>query len=59
VIIVTHDMGEAFALATRIGVLAEGQIAQLDTPQQVARSDDPRVRPLLEPMLDALAGLRT
>jgi osmoprotectant transport system ATP-binding protein len=59
VIIVTHDMGEAFALATRIGVLADGQIAQLDTPQQVARSDDPRVRPLLEPMLDALAGLRS
>ncbi len=59
VLIVTHDMSEAFALATRVGVLADGQIAQLDTPQQVARSTDPRVRPLLEPLLDAVAGLRT
>ncbi len=59
VLIVTHDMSEAFALATRVGVLADGRIAQLDTPQQLARSTDARVRPLLEPLLDAVAGLRT
>ena len=57
VVIVTHDMAEAFALATRIGVLDEGVIAQLDTPRAVARSTDPRVRPLLEPLMEARALL--
>jgi osmoprotectant transport system ATP-binding protein len=55
VVIVTHDMAEAFALATRVGVLDAGVIAQLDTPKALARSDDPRVRPLLEPLLEARA----
>jgi osmoprotectant transport system ATP-binding protein len=55
VVIVTHDMAEAFALAGRVGVLDEGVIAQLDTPRTLARSTDPRVRPLLEPLLEARA----
>ena len=57
VVIVTHDMAEAFALATRIGVLDGGVIAQLDTPKALARSTDPRVRSLLEPLLEARALL--
>jgi osmoprotectant transport system ATP-binding protein len=57
VVLVTHDMGEAFALGTRVGVLDEGIIAQLDTPKTLARSTDPRVRPLLEPLLEAHAFL--
>ena len=57
VIIVTHDMGEAFALATRIGVLDGGVIAQIDEPRALARSSDPRVRPLLEPLFEARALL--
>ncbi len=55
VVIVTHDMAEAFALADRVGVLDEGVIAQLDAPRELARSTDPRVRPLLEPLLEARA----
>ena len=55
VVIVTHDMAEAFALADRVGVLDEGLIAQLDAPRELARSTDPRVRPLLEPLLEARA----
>jgi osmoprotectant transport system ATP-binding protein len=55
VVIVTHDMAEAFALADRVGVLDDGVIAQLDAPRQLARSTDPRVRPLLEPLLEARA----
>jgi osmoprotectant transport system ATP-binding protein len=55
VVIVTHDMAEAFALADRVGVLDEGVIAQLDAPRALARSTDPRVRPLLEPLLEARA----
>jgi osmoprotectant transport system ATP-binding protein len=57
VVIVTHDMAEAFALATRVGVLDAGVIAQLDEPRALARSQDPRVRPLLEPLLEARALL--
>jgi osmoprotectant transport system ATP-binding protein len=57
VVIVTHDMAEAFALATRVGVLDAGVIVQLDTPRALARSTDPRVRPLLEPLLEARALL--
>jgi osmoprotectant transport system ATP-binding protein len=55
VVIVTHDMAEAFALATRVGVLDAGVIAQLDAPRELARSLDPRVRPLLEPLIEARA----
>ena len=55
VVIVTHDMAEAFALADRVGVLDDGVIAQLDAPRELARSTDPRVRPLLEPLLEARA----
>ena len=60
VVIVTHDMGEAFALASRVGVLADGVLAQIDAPQQLLKSTDPRVRPLLEPLFEAgaLAGSR-
>ena len=53
VVLVTHDMAEAFALAARVGVLADGVLAALDTPAAIARSQDPRVRPLLEPLLEA------
>jgi osmoprotectant transport system ATP-binding protein len=55
VVIVTHDMAEAFALATRVGVLDDGGIARIDEPRSLARSDDPRVRLLLEPLLEARA----
>jgi osmoprotectant transport system ATP-binding protein len=57
VVIVTHDMAEAFALATRVGVLDDGGIARIDEPRVLARSDDPRIRPLLEPLLEARAFL--
>jgi osmoprotectant transport system ATP-binding protein len=57
VVIVTHDMAEAFALATRVGVLDSGRIAEIDEPAKLARSTDPRVRPLLEPLLEARALL--
>jgi osmoprotectant transport system ATP-binding protein len=57
IVIVTHDMAEAFALATRIGVLSEGTLVALDTPDAIGRSTDPRVRGLLEPLLEASAAL--
>jgi osmoprotectant transport system ATP-binding protein len=56
IVLVTHDMAEAFALAARVGVLADGVLAALDTPAAIARSQDPRVRPLLEPLIEASAA---
>ena len=37
IVIVTHDMAEAFALASRIGVLADGVLVALDAPARIAR----------------------
>jgi osmoprotectant transport system ATP-binding protein len=48
VIIVTHDMGEAFALGTRVGVLDEGRLVACDRPVVVAASREPLVRQLLD-----------
>lgn len=58
VVLVTHDMAEAFALGTHVGVLADGALAIVGPPAVVARSDDARVRPLLEPLLEATTVLR-
>jgi osmoprotectant transport system ATP-binding protein len=48
VVVVTHDMREAFALATRIGVLDAGELVALDTPDRLSTSSDPRVRRLVD-----------
>ena len=53
VIIVTHDMGEAFALGDRVGVLDMGRLVANDRPAAVAASRDPHVRQ----MLDALPAV--
>ena len=48
VIVVTHDMGEAFALGTRLGVVDAGTLAACGPPAEIAASSDPRVRRLLD-----------
>ena len=48
VIIVTHDMGEAFALGDRVGVLEHGRLIACDRPDVVAASREPIVRQLLD-----------
>jgi osmoprotectant transport system ATP-binding protein len=50
VVIVTHDMGEAFALADRIGIPEAGRVVAFDTPQAIASSHDAHVRRLLDAM---------
>jgi osmoprotectant transport system ATP-binding protein len=47
VMIVTHDMREAWALADRIGVLDSGRLIACESPAMLAKSSDPRVRELL------------
>ena len=49
-LIVTHDIAEAFALGTRVGVLDEGRLIICDTPSAVAAAPDPRVRQLVDAM---------
>jgi osmoprotectant transport system ATP-binding protein len=48
VVIVTHDMREAFALADRIGVLDEGRLVAFDTPAGIRASIHPVVRTFVE-----------
>jgi osmoprotectant transport system ATP-binding protein len=56
VLLVTHDMAEAFALAGRIGVVDAGALVVCDVPVAVARSQDSRVRVLLDTLTTAPAG---
>lgn len=48
VLLVTHDLAEAFALANRVAVLHDGRLAACDTPEALSRTDDPHVRALIE-----------
>jgi osmoprotectant transport system ATP-binding protein len=48
VILVTHDMAEALALADRIGVLDEGRLIWSGTPSAIKEAGDTRVRALVE-----------
>jgi len=56
VVLVTHDMAEAFALADRIAVLHDGQIVVCDVPAAVAASTDPRVSALVEHLRQGYGG---
>jgi osmoprotectant transport system ATP-binding protein len=51
VVIVTHDMREAWVLADRIGVLDTGRLIACDSPKGLSQSADPRVRELLDTAL--------
>ena len=55
VILVTHDMVEAFALAGRMGIVDAGTLVVCDTPAAVARSQDRRVKILLDTVSTAPA----
>lgn len=46
VLLVTHDIAEASALADWIAVLDEGRVIAMDTPARMRESADPRVRSL-------------
>jgi osmoprotectant transport system ATP-binding protein len=57
IVLVTHDMAEAMALASRIGVLAGGVLIALDAPSAIAAAGDLRVRAMLQPLVEATAAL--
>jgi osmoprotectant transport system ATP-binding protein len=48
VVLVTHDMREAFALADRVGVLEAGALIACDAPAAIRASTHPAVRLLLD-----------
>lgn len=50
IVFVTHDVREAFALATRIGLFKDGRLAVLAPPQEFAQADDPEARAFIETM---------
>jgi osmoprotectant transport system ATP-binding protein len=43
-VFVTHDIAEAFTLATRIALLKDGELIVLGPPQQLIESDHPEAR---------------
>jgi osmoprotectant transport system ATP-binding protein len=48
VILVTHDIQEAFFLASRIGLMAEGRLVELASPAEFVKSQHPEARAFLE-----------
>ena len=58
IVIVTHDMGEALSLASRIGVLADGVLVALEPPAAIAASTNAHVRAMLEPLVEATFALQ-
>jgi osmoprotectant transport system ATP-binding protein len=57
VLLVTHDIAEAVALGTRVGILDDGALIICDTPAVILRATDARVRRFLEPVRTAtIAG---
>jgi osmoprotectant transport system ATP-binding protein len=59
VMLVTHDMAEAFALADRIGVVDAGVLVACGARGQIAQCEDPRVTLLLDTVGALPAGGRT
>ena len=47
-VFVTHDVGEAFALATRIGLLKEGEMIVLGPPAELLASNHPEARAFVQ-----------
>lgn len=48
IVFVTHDLREAFILASRIGLFKDGRLVVLAPPAEFARSDDPEAKAFIE-----------
>jgi osmoprotectant transport system ATP-binding protein len=48
IVFVTHDIREAFALASRIGLFKDGRLVELATPDEFVRSDHPEAKAFSE-----------
>src|SRR5262249_42901542 len=48
VVCVTHDMGEAFSLGTKVGGVAGGKLPACSTPAEIIQSNNPEVKIFLD-----------
>jgi phospholipid/cholesterol/gamma-HCH transport system ATP-binding protein len=55
-IVVTHDMGSAYRVADRIGLLHEGRIRFMGTPAEIQACRDPIVRGFVEGRPELIQG---
>ncbi len=55
-VVITHDMGSAYRIADRIGMLHEGVIRFMGTPEEVQSCEDPVVRGFVEGKPELLEG---
>jgi len=59
VIFVTHDIQEAFFLATRIGLMDEGNLVVLGTRREFLQSQHPEAKAFLACLNTSISGIRT
>ena len=55
-IVVTHDMNSAFRVADRIGMLHEGRVRFIGTPDEIRATEDPVVKGFVEGIPELLEG---
>jgi phospholipid/cholesterol/gamma-HCH transport system ATP-binding protein len=55
-VVITHDMDSAYRVADRIGMLYEGVIRFMGTPDEIQTSTDPVVRGFIEGKPELLEG---
>jgi phospholipid/cholesterol/gamma-HCH transport system ATP-binding protein len=51
-IVVTHDRALALTISNRVGLLMDGELISLGTPQELQQSKDPRIVDFLNPKID-------
>jgi phospholipid/cholesterol/gamma-HCH transport system ATP-binding protein len=51
-IVVTHDRALALTISNRVGLLMDGELISLGTPQELKASPDPRIVDFLNPRID-------
>ncbi|MGH7830813.1 MAG: ABC transporter ATP-binding protein [Candidatus Binatia bacterium] len=56
-VFVTHDVREAFLLASRIGLLKEGELVLLGPPSELLRSQEPEVKAFVDCLADPDASV--
>jgi len=55
-VVITHDMGSAYRIADRVGMLYQGVMRFMGTPEEIQACDDPVVRGLIEGKPELLEG---
>ena len=55
-VFVTHDIREAFLLASRVGLLKDGKLVLLGRPDELLKSDDPEAKAFANSLRDPTGG---